>query len=184
MSKEIKKAAAILAEKEKAQAAALAKLETDYKTTGEKLASLQADLDKATDAEEYKRLLSDIRDNEAVIQFCNKKINELKAQGILTDAEYKAIEAEALAAFAAIKKAQSKAINEEINKLNDLLTAFDADTAEINALLLRAAQLKGRNPLIMNAQTITENTPENRHYIEAFYRVKNAREMLKKGLRV
>lgn len=183
MSKEIKKAAAMLAEKENAKAQRLAKLENDRKTTGEKLASLQAALEKAADAEEYKSLLSDIRDNEAVMQFCNKKIGETQAEG-LTDAEYFSIEAEARAAFEAIKKAQGKAINEEINKLNDLLTAFDADTAEINALLSRAAQLKGRNPIIVNAQTIAENAPENRHYIEAFYRVKSARMMLKKGLKV
>jgi len=184
MNKEIKKAAAILAEKEYKRAQVLAKLESDYKSTGEKLASLQAKLNAAADAEEYKNLLSEIRDNEAVLQFCKKKIAETSAQG-LTDAEYHAITAEAGAAFDAIKKAQGAAINAQIEKLNELLTAFDADTAEINALLLKAAQLKGCSPLIYNAQTISTITSENKHYIEAFYRVKNARQMLKsQGVKV
>ena len=184
MNKEIKKAAALLAEKEYKRAQALTKLENDYAITGANLARLQEKLNAAADAEEYKGLLSEIRDNEAVLQFCKKKITETKAQG-LTDAEYHAITAEAGAAFDAIKKAQGAAINAQIEKLNELLTAFDADTAELNALLAKAAQLKGCSPVIYNAQTIAANTPENRHYIEAFYRVKSARQMLKnQGIKV
>jgi len=184
MNKEIKKAAALLTDKENKKAQLLAKLETDYKAEGAKLAKLQERLNAAADAEEYKNLLSDIRDSEAVLQFCKKKIAETSAQG-LTDAEYHAIANEAKAAFDAIKKTQGAEINAQIEKLNELLTAFDADTAEINALLLKAAQLKGCSPVIYNAQTIAANTPDNRHYIEAFYRVKSARQMLKnQGIKV
>lgn len=179
MNKEIKKAAAVLEEKEKTRAAAIAKAEQELKETSATLTALNARLNAAQDAAEYKTLLAEIRDNEAVLSFCEKKAKEAKAQA-LTPAEYGEIKSTIKKSFEAIQAEQGKAINAAIENLEKVLSAYDADVTELNKMLFRAAQLMSTTPTPFNAPNVSEVDASKRIYIESFYKAKTARDMLNK----
>lgn len=177
MSKEIKKAFILLEEKEKAKAAAIAKLETELNATKAKHADLKAKLNTGETASDYIKMLSELRDYEAAITFFETKLNETRAQG-LTDAEYNAITAAARSAFDAIKKDQGAAIKKEIETLNRLFDDFDKDITELNTLLLKAASIKGVNGITLNAQEIAQGAPEIAVYSTAYFKNKAAKQAL------
>jgi len=184
MNKEIKKTVALLDEKEKKNAETILKADREITKAREKLAALNSDLEKADNADTYKTLLQDIRDYEAVIKFLEKQRSEAES-AILNREEYAQIVSTVNAAFASVKSEQGEMIKAEIDKLTVLFDTFDNDVSELNRLLKRAAKLANNTtPTFLNAQNAPITSADNRFYIEAYYKAKNARELLKKGLRI
>ena len=184
MNKEIKKTVALLDEKEKKYAETVAKADREITKAREKLAALNSQLEKADSAEAYKTLLQDIRDYEAVIKFLEKQKADIETATI-TREEYAQIVSVVNSAFNSVKTEKGELIKAEIDKLTVLFDDYDADVAELNKVLKRASILANNNtPVVLNAQNAPITTPDNRFYIEAYYKAKNARELLKKGLRV
>lgn len=180
MNKEIKKAAAVLEEKEKTRAAAIAKAENELKETSATLTALNEKLNAAQDAAEYKTLLAEIRDNEAVLSFCEKKAKEAKAQA-LTPAEYGEIKTTIKQSYDAIQAEQSKAIRAAIENFEKVMNTYDAEIAELNKMLFRAAQLVNTTPSPYNVLLNADLEAEQRIYMETYFRVKNARQMLNRS---
>ena len=178
MNKEVKKAADLMSKKEAEKAAAIAKIDKELNATRARLEDLKAKLSAGETAEEYKKMLADIRDNEAVIAFFEQKRKEAEAQG-LTPAEYMSITREVKAAAAKIQAEQRNALLAEIEKLTSLLTAYDEDITELNAILVKAAQLHKCNPMTVNAQEIAPANSEMNYYVQAFYKARAACFMLK-----
>ena len=183
MNKEIKKAAELMSKKEAEKAAAIAKIDKELNATRKKLEELKAKLPTGETAEEYKKTLAEIRDNEAVIEFFEKKKTAVELEG-LTPAEYMNITREVKAAADRIRADQGAAILTEIEKLNGMLTAYNGDIIELNKILLKAAQLHKVNPITLNAQEIAPANSDASHYIQAFFKIMNAHELLKKGIKV
>lgn len=182
MNKEIKKTVALLDEKEKKYAETVAKADREITKAREKLAVLKSALEKADSADTYKTLLQDIRDYEAVITFLEKQKADIEAAAI-TREEYAQIVNVVNSAFNAVKTEHGELIKAEIEKLTSLLDVYDADVAELNKVLNRACTLaKDAAPTYLNAKNAPLTTSDNRFYIEAYYKAKNARELLKKGL--
>ena len=183
MHKEIKKAAELMNKKEAEKAATIAKIDKELNATRAELAELKTKVSTGETAEEYKQYLSKIRDNEAVIEFFEKKRKEAEAQS-LTPAEYMSITREVKAAADKIRAEQGGAILAEIEKLNDMLTAYNGDITELNNILLRAAQLHKCNPITLNAQEIAPANSDASHYIQAFYRIMNAHALINRTVKV
>lgn len=172
-TKEITKVNALLDQKEKTKAETVAKLEKELQDSHSKLAALKEQLSKSDSAEQYKSLLQEIRDYEAVIEFCEHKLIKAKTE-TLTGEEYTTLKGSVTSAFEAIKKEQGAAINAEIDKLVSMLEAYDKDVTELNALSVRINSLGSKNNAVttLNAQTISETKPDYRYFIEAYYRYK------------
>lgn len=181
-SKEITKAAALLDQKEKTKAETVAKLEKELQESHSKLSALKEQLSKSDSAEQYKTLLQEIRDYEAVIDFCEHKLIKAKTE-TLTGEEYATLNGSVMSAFNAIKKEQGAAINAEIEKLVSMLEAYDKDVTELNTLFTRINSLSNRNQSIttLNAQTISETKPDYRYFIDAYYRYKTVVYIQKKN---
>ena len=170
MNKEIKKASSLLNEMETKRTATIAKAEAELKATDEKLKALRAALDKADSAEQYKTLLAEIRDNEAVKKFCGKKVAEAKAN-IMTAEEYKAITSECKKYYDSLKADTEKALLEEIEKMNKLISAADAEIAEMNEILKKATALNNNKaPMILTTRNIGLNRFEIRQYIDIYFK--------------
>ena len=183
MNKELKKAAALLEEKEKARAAIIAKAEKELKETQKVLNDLNTKLANAESAEEYKKLLAEIRDNEAVKAFCVSRLETAKAAALKHD-EYLAIRAELTNAFNSIQAEQGAILGAEIAKLQTAFNNYDSQVQELNALLSKAGKLANHASITpFNPQSINYDDIEIKYFIDALYRTKNARAMLKKGLK-
>lgn len=179
MNKEIKKAFTLLDEKEKAKAAAIAKIEKELNETKAKQIELTAKLNAGETANDYIKTLAELRDYEAAITYFENKLKETRAQS-LTDAEYNTITAAARSAFDTLKKEQGAAIKKEVEALNKLFDAYNNDIAELNKLLAQAAAVKGiSNGLLLNAQEIAQSVPDIGAYTTAYYRDKTNRLLLK-----
>lgn len=180
MSNRIKKATAILEEKRTTQPKLLAKAEKELKECEEKLSGLKSALEVADNAEDYKKLLQEVRDYEAVKAFCEKKLNEINNSS-LTNEEFKFIISEVNKAFASLKKEKLEVINAEIEKLSKLIAEYDSEVDEYNALLKEAYKLhKSSNAIFCNPQSIASGETETGKYIETYYRVKTARMVIEK----
>ena len=184
MTKETKKAAELLIKKENEKAAAIAKAEKEITETKARLENLKAQLSKGETAEEYKRILSEIRDNEAVIMFFEKKKAEAEQQ-TLTPAEYMSITREVKAAAEKLRAEYAASISAEVEKLTNLLTAYDTEITEFNKVLDKAAKLhKVSNPMILSMQTLAADNTDVRFYLEAYGKARNAKELLKRGIKI
>lgn len=174
MSKETKKAGALLTEKENARAAIIAKATKELEDANAKLTAIEKEIETAQDAEIFKKLIAERRDLEAVKEFCTKKVNEAKSAALTPD-EYKAITADVRKSFATLRAETEKALIEEVNKITALLTSMDADVTELNKVLLKAGELTNRTePEMLNARLIGGGDFITRQYIDIFYRVKYA----------
>ena len=179
MNKEIKKAYSFIEEKENRRNQNIAKAEADLKSCKEKLYSLNTALEKADNAETYKSLLQDIRDYEATKEFCEKKLSEAKAP-VLSPEEHSQLVKVIRSSFADYQKDQRSVIFAEIEKLVNLLYAYDSEVTDLNNLIIKVNSLYKLNVLSMfNAQTITANDPDERCFIEAFYKMKSSKELMK-----
>lgn len=185
MNKETKKAYDLISKKENEKSAIVAKLEKELNDLISKQAALKTKIETGENATEYIKNLAELRDIETAIEYFTKKLEDAKASPVLTDAEYSKIKADAKQLFAAVKAEHAAAIQKQIETLVQLLTAFDADTVEINKLLEHAAKLQGStSTLSLNAQSIGQEIPESKFYIEAYYKTKAAHDLLKRGLKI
>ena len=176
MNKEIKKASSLLEEKETKKKAVIAKTEAELKAVDDKLTALYSALDKADNAEQYKTLLAEIRDNEAVKKFCEKKVSEAKSTTLTKD-EYEAIASNCKNSFNTLKAETEKALSEEFEKINKLLSATDADVIELNEVLRKAALLNNnRTPMMFSTRTIGSSSFLIRQYIDLYFRMLAAKE--------
>lgn len=178
MNKEIKKAGAILTEKETKRAAAISKARAELAEAREKLSAINSQIEKADGAEKFKELLSEKRDFEAVVTFCEKKLSE--AEEALTSQEYNAIVRDVKAAFDTIQETEGKQILAEVEKLEELLQAYDNDITELNGILKRAAVLKRENtPQVLQGNSFGTKCPKITPYMKAFYDAKAEAETLR-----
>ena len=184
MNKEVKKAADLMSKKEAEKAAAIAKIDKELTATRAELEELKKGITTGETAEDYKKYLTKIRDDEAVIAYFEQKRKEAEGAG-LTPAEYMSITREVKAAADKVKEENRKAIFAEIEKLTSMLTAYDNDITELNAILVKAAQLHKVNPMTINAQEIAPGNTEMSFYMQALYKAKSACETLRiKGIKV
>ena len=187
MNKEIKKVTALLDERENKKKTSLAKAEAELKECGEKLTALNSAIEKADNAEDYKRLLQEIRDYEAVMKFCEKRITEIKSS-TLSPEEYSKLKSTVKDSFDSLQNEQASIIFAEIDKLNKLLSDYDSEVDELNQVLSRACKVSGASsPLILNSQTIVNKNgdPQSyyRTYIDTYYKVKTLHFMLNRNIK-
>ena len=177
MNKDIKKASSLLEEKETKRKAVIAKTEAELKATNDKLTALHSALEKADNAEQYKTLLAEIRDNEAVKKFCEKKVAEAKSN-ILTSEEYKTITSECKKSYDSIKAETEKALFEEFEKIDKLISVADAEISELNEVLKKATTLNNNKaPMILSTRNIGSSSYEIRQHIDIYFRMKAAKEV-------
>lgn len=181
MNKDVKKAIAIIEEKEGRRREKLAKAEAEKKDTAEKLENVKEAMAAAENAEDYKRLLQEQRDLEDVLEFCEKRIKEAKGETI-TPEEYSAVIIEVQKAFNSLKGEKRAAIREEMEKLMKLLYAYDSEVIELNKVCLKAGALRHVTPLSLDANSIAGDDKELREFVFTFYRLKSAAELSQKGL--
>lgn len=173
MNKEIKKAAALLQEKETKRAESLAKIDAEIKSTRETIEIISGKLEKAEDAEQFKRLLSDKRDNEAALEFFEQKRAEASTATLTAD-EYKAIKANCKKSFDDMKATTATDIKAEIEKINKMIEAFNANTDELNEVMKQAAKLKGDNmPMLFNSTNLSDDF-QIREFLGTYFRMKAA----------
>lgn len=181
MNKEIKKAQAILNEKDSTRKEAIAKAEAEKAEVKEKLAVITNALQNAKGAEEYKKMLAEKRDYEAVLEFCDKRIAQAGAV-TLSPEDYKSITDTIKAAHDVSKNEHLAAILDECKKLNKLFAAFEADTKELNEIAKQAAILRGTNPLILSTQLEYSRDMYTRFYSEAYINTQKAEILKSQGL--
>ena len=184
MNKEIKRVSGILDEKKAHRDEVIAKARADLKATNEKLSVLRKELDKAEDSEQFKTILHDVKDNEAVLEFCEKRLHEAESES-LSDTEYKEIIYEVSTAYKAIKEEHMKSINGAIDKLLKLLDVYDNEVSELNDIIDRAGELHQTNfselvttkinPRAALIEEIRNPLHPYRLYIDDFYKLKLAR---------
>lgn len=180
MNKDVKKTVAILEDREAKNAEVLGKARAELDATSAKLKALREEIDNAQDANQYTELLHEIRDTEAVLQFCEKRVKQAESN-TLTAEEYKNIVSEAQDSFKAVKADAKKSVKAEVDKLVKILTDYDNQVAELNDLLQRAGVLNRTAPVILNPQTITSisSDPNDPYhlFVASFYKLKALREV-------
>lgn len=181
MNKEVKKAQAMLTEKNRIFEEQLAKAEAEKAETAAKLADVTKALENAKGAEEYKKLVAEKRDYEAVLEFCNKNINNIK-KASLSQEDYQAISGTVKAAYEAAKKEQLAAILEESKKLTKLFEAFEADVSELNEIAKQAAVLRGTTPTVILTQSEYSKDTNTRFYHEAYAKILKTEFYKAKGI--
>ena len=172
MTKETKKAVAMINEKEAQNREMLSKIEVEITNTEAKLSALRADLEKAENGEQYKDILKEIRDYEDVLKFCEKKKTEAAAH-TLSETEYRAILAEIKKARDAAKAEMKKTLIADVERITATLSQWDAINNDLNGIAQRAALLTaGNNPVLMNANTLADGDEVLNGYIGTFYRLR------------
>lgn len=175
MNKEIKKAAALLKEKETQRAEIIAKYDNEIKVSHANLSDITAKLDRAEDAEQFTRLAGEKRDYEAAITFFEKKKAEANGP-ILSKEEYKTIREECKKNFDVICENTRKELKAEIDKVNNIMAVYDAELTELNNVIKQAGILSGdNNPIVLNYQNLSGDFA-TRQYLEVFHRLKYAKE--------
>lgn len=183
MFKDVKKVSAILAEKEKDQRAEIEKAEKDLADTLNQLAELKASLEKASTPEEYKTVLHDIRDTEAVQAFCENRVT-IAMESVLSNEEYNEIVSEVGATFSDVLDYYSKLIFPEVDKLIKIMDDYEKDVAELNTVLSDAGRLKDVAPALLQTRKIipdpTQGFNKRRFFIEAYYSMLTSKYMIDK----
>lgn len=179
MKKTLEEVKTIIIEREQKRRETLAVIDAELTATKNKVNELRASLQNSRTAEEYKTIIHDIRDNEAVIVFFEGKRKEAEKTA-LTKEEYSHITKEVKEAFEAVKADRTKVIYSSIDKLVKELAAYFKDVDELNGILLDAATVNGRTPLILNGNTLADFTKINDPYhffIDAYNKMRQAAEI-------
>lgn len=173
MNKDVKKAMSLIEEKEGRRREKLKKAEEETAETREKLHNIEVAMTSAENAEQYKELLKEKRDLEAVLEFCEKRVKEAKNDAI-TPEEYKAVIMETQKAFKALQDEKREAFREEIDRILKMFYSYDADVSELNKVTARLGILhRVAVPQVFNGATIAGDDEDMRPFVEAFYKVKN-----------
>ena len=125
----------------------------------------------AESAEQYKELLKERRDLEAVLEFCDKRIKEIQKERLSPEA-YKAATMEIQKAFTSLKEENRAAIRSELDKLLELFRSYDDEVTELNKINTRLANLNHGNAPVCEPQTIAEEDRELKQFLDVFYRLK------------
>lgn len=175
MNKDLQKLNKLLDEKEAKKKERVIKAEADLKLNQEKLSTLRANLEKAENGEEFKTILSDIRDYEAVVEYDKKLIRDAESPNMSAD-EYKNVTATLRKSYDDIQSDKVSVIDADIAKLLEDLSAYNKDIEELNRsaarvnLCFRTAQ-----PLSFTAQTITSKSKNSivmKNVIDMYFRLK------------
>ena len=148
MNKDVKKALAVVEEKETKNRESISRCSAELEANRNKLVELKAQLKGADNADQYKDLLREIRDTEAVIEFLEARLKEYSA-GLTPD---------------------------ERNKLVKLMNDYDNEVAELNAILNSKVNPYNGMPVLLNAREICAGAPDpfdpHKVMFEAFFRMK------------
>ena len=181
MNKDVKKAVSMIEEKEGRRREKIAKAEAETAATREKLEKLEEAMTIAENAEQYKELLKEKRDLEAVLEFCQKREKEAKGESI-TPEEYKAAMMETQKAFKALKDEKRAAIREEVDKLMKLFYSYDNEVLELNKVNQTIASLHRVTPPYLDPNSISGDVRTLREFMASFYRLKAA-DQLAQGIK-
>lgn len=170
MNKELKKINAMLAEKEKQREEIQANAATNTKELMEAKAALTGMLDSAETPEEYKKLLADLRDTEATIEFCKKKQMQADNAKYLTPAEYKEIKNKLQEIFAETQGEYKQKLDAKIDELIALKKSLEDETDKLNFLLIKANELSGSNAVTFKAMSFFAPAFDPFNYHNPFYK--------------
>lgn len=143
MSKEIKKITAFIADKEKERKESQADAANNVTEMIEAKTALEGMIECARTPEEYKKLLADIRDTEATIEFCKKKKMQADNAKYLTPEEYKEIKETLQGIFKEMQAEYKQKLDAVIDNLIALQAELENSAGQINDLLSRADNLAG-----------------------------------------
>lgn len=174
MNKDVKKALAVVEEKETKNRESISRCGAELEANRNKLVELKAQLKGADNADQYKGLLREIRDTEAVIEFLEARLKEYSA-GLTPDERNKLV-TEIKKAFAGARAEYFKTIAPEIDKLVKLMNDYDQEVAELNAILNSKVNPYNGMPVLLNAREICAGAPDpfdpHKVMFEAFFRMK------------
>lgn len=176
--KEIKKAESMLKEKEAEKEKRISQADKEIKSVEEKLTSLRAKLDKAETAEAFAATCHEITDAEAALKFFNKKKADVQSDAILTAEEYSAIKKEIQSAYDKFTAESEKSIRAELDKAIMQLNVFEATIGDLNAVLAKAAAIRGESPAALSSKVVLANGDAfNTHaaMIDGYFRVMGAK---------
>lgn len=158
MNKEVKKAMASLDEKSTKNRDLISKTESELNATKEKLASLKSDLNNADGPDQYRAIIREINENEAVISFLENRIRKLN-ESVLTIDEYRSFELSVNGAFRDLKTDYYKSMVSEIDKLVSIVNAYNAEVDELNKALAKVATMrKNTIPSTLVSRTIVNGS--------------------------
>ncbi len=184
MNTKIKKAITLIEDRENRSREAVALAEGELTTTKDKLLALRAELNRAESADQYKELLREIHDTEAVLEFCEKRLQTTKNES-LTAEEYKNIVLDVKRSYTEIKADHLKSIAIEVEKLFGLIEDYSSEVSALNYVLTRAGSLRSeRSPQLLDEKLSIENNDPfdpSRQVVEVFYRLKGASSIYNRG---
>lgn len=175
MTKDLQKLIKLLDEKETKRADRVSKAEADLKLNQDKLSTLRANLEKAESGEQFKTILSDIRDYEAVVEYDKKLVRDAESS-ILSEDEYKSVAATLRKSCEDIQSDSISVIDADIAKLMADLYAYTRDIEELNKLATRVnSYCKNSQPLMFNPGMITtksKNSTVAKNIFDVYFRLR------------
>lgn len=182
MNKETKKAAAMIEEKAKTKAETIKASKQAIQDKSAKLESLQTKLASAATEEAYTEICREIRDTESAIEFHKKRLDIAERQGVLTEAEEKAIREQLEKAKDSINAETAGEIQATAQKLFTLLACRETAFFELNNVV---SQLKGVNAAanmsFFNANTYPQNDKLSIECTNLYFKMKQ-QELASKGI--
>lgn len=160
MTKDLQKVTKLLDEKEAKRAERVAKAQADLKLNQDKLATLRDGLEKAESGEQFKTILSDIRDYEAVVEYDKKLVRDAESS-ILSEDEYKSVAATLRKNYEDIQSDKVSVIDADIAKLLEDLSAYHVEIEDLNMIANRVNSYHKNSqsqPLSFNAGMITNKS--------------------------
>lgn len=173
MNKKVNEVKSVIKEREDQKREAVAKIEAELTATEKKLEELRKVLPTVENADQYKTIIREIRDNEEVLTFFGKKKSEAE-QNAITPEEYKPMVNAIRSAFEAVKAERTKAIYTEIDKLIKELDGYHEEVSELTDLLTRAGNLAKVTPLVLDSRSLANSADVNDRYhffVEGYYRM-------------
>ena len=178
MNKKVNEVKSIIKNYEDQKREAVAKIKAELTATEKKLEELRKVLPTVENADQYKTIIREIRDNEEVLTYFGKKKAEAE-QKTISQKDYMAIVKDVQIAFEAVKAERSKVIFAEIEKLIKELDTYDDEVAEMNDLLSRANSLaRVTTPRAINARALTTpSDPDDQYhfFIDGYYKMRQVR---------
>lgn len=163
MSKKVNEVKSIIKEREDQKHEAIARIEAELNATRKKLEALRNDLNTVENADQYKTIIREIRDNEEVMTYFGKKKVEAET-ATLSEEEYKAIIKEINGAFETVKAERLKLIHAGIDKLIKELDGYFDEVSELDDLLCRAGSLMKVQARPLTAWTLANALDPNDYY--------------------
>lgn len=174
MTKDLQKVNKLLDEKEAKRKDRVSKAETDLKLNQDKLSTLRASLEKAESGEQFKTILSDIRDYEAVVEYDKKLVRDAESS-ILSEDEYKSVAATLRKNYEDIQTDKMSIIDADIAKLLEDMSAYHVEIEDLNSVAARVNSYHKSNPITFNPGMITAKSKRStvaKNFFDVYYRLK------------